>query len=185
MNDRTREEVISEIINEFSQSYAAARTRWNRYAEEVHPELRAPGMMLLQTILRRGPITATGLGSILDMDKAMVSRQITKLRGLGLVNAREAESDRRVMLLTATDAALTSIEAMRARTSDNYLTRFTEWGSDELEQLQSLLHRFNSSAEDPRGDGPAGRCAREEREELSERAERQEQDGRQEQNERN
>ena len=57
MHEHTREEVISEIISEFSQSFAAARTRWTRFAEEVHPELRGPGMMILQTILRRGPVT--------------------------------------------------------------------------------------------------------------------------------
>lgn len=164
MSNRAREEVISEIVGEFSQSFAAARTRWSRYANEVHPELRGPGIMLLQTIIRRGPITATGLGSLLDMDKAMVSRQITKLRTLGLVDAREAESDRRVMLLTASAVAQTTVEGMQARTSSEYLERFSDWSSDDLEQLQTLLHRFNSTAEDPRDDGPARRCAREEAE---------------------
>ena len=117
MHEHTREEVISEIISEFSQSFAAARTRWTRFAEVVHPERRGPGMMILQTILRRGPVTATGLGSILDMDKAMVSRQVTKLRSLGLVDAKEAESDRRVILLTASETAHSAIEGIQARIS--------------------------------------------------------------------
>lgn len=169
MNDRTREEVITEIINQFSQSFATAKTRWTRFAEEIHPDLRAPGMMLLQTIIRRGPVTATDLGSLLDMDKAMVSRQITKLRGLGLVDAREAESDRRVILLTASDAAHAAMESMHSHTSADYLARFTGWSGAELEQFQSLLQRFNAATEDPRGvdphsEGPARRCAREERE---------------------
>ncbi len=162
MSDAVREEVVAEIIGEFSQSFATAKTRWTRYAEEIHPELRGPGMMLLQTILRRGPITATDLGGILDMDKATVSRQVTKLRALGLVDAREAESDRRVMLLTTSEAAHTAIEGMRARTSADYLERFAGWHDSELSQLQSLLHRFNTTAEDPRSNGPAGRCARKE-----------------------
>lgn len=168
MNDPTREELVTEIISQFSQSFATARTRWTRFAEEVHPELRAPGMMLLQTIIRRGPITATGLGSLLDMDKAVVSRQIAKLRSLGLVHAREAESDRRVMLLTASEAAHTAMESMQARTSADYLARFTGWSDSELAQFQSLLQRFNAAAEDPRSDGPARRCAREEHSEGNE-----------------
>lgn len=160
MHEHAREEVISEIISEFSQSFAAARTRWTRFAEEVHPELRGPGMMLLQTILRRGPVTATGLGSILDMDKAMVSRQVTKLRALGLVDAKEAESDRRVILLTASEAAHSAIEGIQTRISADYLVRFADWSEDELAQLQQLMHRFNATAEDARGVGPATRCAR-------------------------
>ncbi len=164
MQNRPRDEVIPEIIAEFSQVFAAARTRWSRYAEEVHPELRGPGMMILQTIMRRGPITATGLGGMLGMDKAFVSRQVTKLRGLGLVDAKEAESDRRVILLTASPAAQTAIEGLQAHTAAEYRVRFSDWSEEELEQLQHLLHRFNSGAEEYRGDGPARRCAREEAE---------------------
>ena len=160
MHEHNREAVIADLIGEFSQSFAAARTRWARYAEEVHPELRGPGMMLLQTILRRGPITATGLGGLLDMDKAMVSRQVTKLRSLGLVDAKEAESDRRVILLTASETAHSAIEGIQARISADYLVRFAEWSEDELAQLQMLMHRFNATAEDPRGESPATRCAR-------------------------
>lgn len=166
MSDSAREEVVAGIISEFSQSFATARTRWTRYAEDVHPDLGSPGMMLLQTILRRGPITATGLGSILDMDKAMVSRQITKLRALGFVDAREAESDRRVILLTASEAAHAAVEGMQSRTTSEYLARFADWRGDELAQLHELLHRFNTTTfEDPRGNGPAKRCAEVEREE--------------------
>ena len=164
MTQPARDEVVAEIIGEFSHLFASARTRWTRYAEEIHPELRGPGMMLLQTILRQGPITATTLGSILDMDKAMVSRQVTKLRALGLVDAREAESDRRVILLTASSAAQTALESMHARTSHDYRIRFEEWSDEELTQLHTLLHRFNVSADDLHSEqgGPARRCAREE-----------------------
>lgn len=162
MYDHSDEAMITEIIGEFSQSFAAMRTRWARYAEEVHPDLRGPGMMLLHTILRQGPVTATGLTSILDMDKAMVSRQVSKLRSLGLVDAKEAESDRRVILLTASEAAHVAIESIQARTSADYRARFADWTPDELAQLQSLLHRFNASGQDIRADGPARRCAREE-----------------------
>lgn len=164
MSDRTRHATITGVISEFSQAFAAARSRWARSAEEVHPDLRGPGMILLQTILRKGPITATDLGSMLDIDKATVSRQISKLRSLDLVDAREAESDRRVILLTASKAAHEAIEAMQARISDDYLARFAEWSKEDLQQLESLLHRYNTSAEYPPHEGPARRCAREESE---------------------
>lgn len=161
MSEPHRDVVIPEIIAEFSQVFAAAKSRWARYAEEVHPELRGPGMMILQTILRKGPITATGLGGMLDMDKAMVSRQVTKLRGLGLVDAQEAESDRRVILLTASAAAHEAVEVLQARTAEEYSARFTDWSDEDLAQLQGLLHRFNAVSDELRGDGPARRCARE------------------------
>lgn len=161
MNDPRADHLIPEIIAEFSQVFAFARTRWARYAEEVHPDLRAPGMMILQTILRRGPITATGIGKLLNMDKAMVSREVAKLRRLELVDAQEAESDRRVILLTASPAAHSTVDGLQSRTAAEYRVRFADWSGDELAQLQSLLHRFNASADELRGDGPARRCSRE------------------------
>ncbi|MDI6023730.1 MarR family transcriptional regulator [Leucobacter sp. UT-8R-CII-1-4] len=162
MTHPARDEVVAEIIGEFSHLFASARTRWTRYAEEIHPDLRGPGMMLLQTILRQGPITATALGGILDMDKAMVSRQVTKLRALGLVDAREAETDRRVILLTASQEAQTALDSMHARTSNDYRLRFHEWSDEELGQLHTLLHRFNVSSNELSEHSPARRCAREE-----------------------
>lgn len=161
MSSQQRDLMIPEIVAEFSHVFAAARNRWARYAEEVHPELRGPSMMILSTILRKGPITATGLGGILDMDKAMVSRQVAKLRSLGLVDAKEAESDRRVILLTASAEAHAAMEGLQARTAEEYGARFADWSDEELAHLQSLLHRFNAASEDLRGDGPARRCARE------------------------
>ncbi|NLA64467.1 MAG: winged helix-turn-helix transcriptional regulator [Leucobacter sp.] len=154
--------MIPDIISEFSQVFAAARSRWARYAEDIHPDLRGPGLMSLQTIIRRGPITATGLGGILDMDKAIISRQVAKLREYGLVDARAAESDKRVTLLTASAAAQAATDLMHARTAQEHSVRFADWSDDELEQLQTMLHRFNSSADGLRGEGPARRCAREE-----------------------
>ena len=126
--------------------FAFARTRWARFAEEVHPELRVPGMMILQTILRRGPITATGVSGLLDMDKAMVSRQVAKLRSLGLIDAEGAESDRRATLLTASPAAHSAVDELQARIAEDYRARFAEWSSEELATLQGLLHRFNAMA---------------------------------------
>lgn len=129
----------------------------------MHPELGAPSMMVLQTIIRMGPITATGVGGVLDIDKSVVSRQVSKLRSLGLVETREAESDRRVALLTASELAQRTVEGLHARTAAEYRARFEGWSDDDLVQLQQQLHRFNLSNEDLRGEGPARRCARETR----------------------
>ena len=137
---------ISEIIAEFSEVFAFARTRWARYAEEVDPELKGVGIMVLQLILRKGPISATGISQLLDMDKAMVSRQIAKLRDLELVDTRAAAEDRRVLLLTASAKAEELLGAIRQKWAHAYHERFADWSPGELDQLRASLHRFNASA---------------------------------------
>lgn len=153
------DELIAEIIAEFSQVFAFARTRWARYAEEVHPELKGVGIMVLQTILRKGPITATQLSQLLGMDKAVVSRQVTKLREFGLIEAEAAAEDRRVVLLTASSAAQVAIEELHSHTSQDYQERFQGWQVEDLAVLREGLHRFNGAAP-AEADSPASRCAR-------------------------
>src|SRR5690606_21517184 len=131
------------IIAEFSQVFAFARARWARYAEEVHPELRGVGMMILQTIIRRESITATELSHLMDMDKSAVSRQVPRLRELGLIEARPSSEDRRVVRLPPCASAEQTIDALRTRTARAYHERFEGWNEEDLETLNTLLHRFN------------------------------------------
>ena len=152
-------DVISGIISEFSDVLAFSRTRWTRYAEDAHEGLSGVSIMVLQFIFKKGPVTATGLSQTLDMDKSLVSRQIARLRELGLVVATEAPDDRRVQLLTVSDEAKALAKRVRELWADDYRARFEGWSEEELETLRAGLHRFNASS-DMRYDGPAVRCAR-------------------------
>lgn len=151
--------MISEIIAEFGQVFAFARARWARFAEQIHPELRSVSIMVLQTIARRGPITATEIAQLLDMDKAVVSRQLTKLRQLELVDAEHAEADRRVVLLTVSEAGRATLRKLHDHLAEAYERRLAGWSADELETLQQMLHRFNAVSPVPEPDGPAARCS--------------------------
>ncbi|QZY51139.1 MarR family winged helix-turn-helix transcriptional regulator [Leucobacter tenebrionis] len=155
-----RDERVSQIISEFSEVFAFARSHWASYAQEVDSELKGVGMIVLQLVFRKGPVTATALSQMLDMDKAVVSRQIAKLRELGLVEAEASPEDRRVILLTATAHAGELLERIRRQWAHAYHERFADWSAEDLEQLRAGLHRFNASAHDIRIDGPAGRCTR-------------------------
>lgn len=158
--DAPRDDRIAQIISEFSEVFAFARSHWASYAQEVDPELKGVGMIVLQLIFKKGPVTATALSQMLDMDKAVVSRQLAKLRELALVDAEPAAEDRRVVLLTTTPRAAEVLERVRTRWAHAYHERFAGWSADDLDGLREGLHRFNASAHDIRVDGPAGRCTR-------------------------
>ncbi|MFT4232437.1 MAG: MarR family transcriptional regulator [Leucobacter sp.] len=154
------EQLISAIISEFSEFFAFARSRWTSHANDAHPELKGVGMMVLQLIARKGPVTATGISQMLGMDKALVSRQIAQLRELDLVVAEPAPEDRRVVLLTTTPEAGELLDRLRERWRHLYHERFVGWSAADLEQLRAGLHRFNASGGELSHDGPATRCAR-------------------------
>ncbi|MBO1900555.1 MarR family transcriptional regulator [Leucobacter weissii] len=136
---------IPGIIGEFSQAFAFARVRWARYAEEIHADLSGVDMMTLQVIQRKGPLTATQLRQLQHTDKAVVSRQLSKLRRLGLVVAEPSAEDRRAALLTTTPEARERLHELHRRIAEDYRRRFAEWSEEDLGLLRELLRRFNAS----------------------------------------
>lgn len=137
-------EVIRDIAAEFAGVFAFARSRWARHAQQVHPELNGVGLMVLQRVTRCGPITASAIVQQLDMDKAAVSRQVTKLRELGLVEVAPAAEDKRVQMLSLTAAGQAATENLRGLMAADYAERFAGWSDADLAELRTLLHRFNS-----------------------------------------
>lgn len=154
------DDIVGGIISEFSEAFAFSRTRWARYANEISTEISGVSMIVLQIVFKRGPITATGIGHWLEMDKSLVSRQVAKLRELGLVETAESPEDRRVQLLTASEEAIGLLNGVRERWSNSYRERFADWTPGELEALRAGLHRFNAATESTPADGPAARCSR-------------------------
>lgn len=153
---------ISEIIAELSEVFAFARTRWTKYAEEIDPALKGLSVIVLRTILRHGPVTATELSQMLDMDKATVSRQVARLRELDLVDAEASAEDRRVILLQTSQAARASLDRVHSQTAHDYHERFAGWSTNDLDRFRDTLRRFNGDASPASGvsDSPAARCAR-------------------------
>ncbi|MGK0715106.1 MarR family winged helix-turn-helix transcriptional regulator [Leucobacter sp. W1153] len=138
-------EVIRDIATEFTGLFAYARSRWDGHAQNVHPDLKGVGLMVLQRITRCGPITQAEVAQYLDMDKATVSRQVTKLRELGLVDVTPAADDKRSQLLRLSATGDDAVGQLRERMANDYAERFSGWSEGELETLRSMLHRFNSA----------------------------------------
>lgn len=139
--------MISEVVAEFGQVHAFARARWVRYAEQIHPDLRGVGVIVLQTVARKGPVTATELASMLSMDKALISRQVSRLRDLGFIESRHDEADRRSVFLTTTETGKTTLRGLHQQLSDAYAQRLKGWDESDIETLLALLHRFNAADE--------------------------------------
>lgn len=160
MHAENDNEIVAGIITEFTEAFAFSRTRWTRFANEVSAELSGVSMLVLQIVFRKAPITATEISQLLEMDKSLVSRQVSKLRELGLVETTEAPEDRRVQLLTVSTSATELLDGVRERWANAYRERLADWTDAELETLRAGLHRFNASAEGGSAQyGSMSRCA--------------------------
>jgi DNA-binding MarR family transcriptional regulator len=97
---------------------------------------------LLIVIERKGPVGVVELAELVGRDYTTVSRQITKLDGLGLISRRPSKTDSRVReaVITAKGKEMTSaIDAARERMA---AVLFAKWSKRDLQDLARLMRRF-------------------------------------------
>ena len=97
---------------------------------------------LLIAIERKGPIGVVELGELVGRDYTTVSRQITKLDELGLIERHPSKTDHRVRQarITAKGKEMTSaIDAARERMAT---VLFAAWSKRDLQDLARLMRRF-------------------------------------------
>jgi DNA-binding MarR family transcriptional regulator len=97
---------------------------------------------LLIGIERYGPIGVVDLADRVGRDHTTVSRQVTKLEGLGLIERKSNPSDRRVneAIITPEGRTLTdALDAARVRIASPILAR---WTDEDFGDLVRLMRRF-------------------------------------------
>ena len=103
---------------------------------------------LLTRIELAGPIGAVELAGLVGRDHSTVSRQLTKLEELGLIERNQSASDGRVRLLRPSVSGMKML-AEFARTRRKLMEHvFRDWSARERTQLLRLLKRMTATIDD-------------------------------------
>lgn len=120
-----------------------ARAMSIQLAREVHPDLEPGAYLLLARLASTGGARLTELAAFLGVGKPTVSRQLSVLQRLGLVERVPDPQDARAQTIRNTTEGARRLAAAR----DGRRTRFREllggWPTAEVAQLADLLRRFN------------------------------------------
>lgn len=114
-------------------------------AEAVHPQLQPASYLMLGYLADHGPLRASAMAEVFDIDKGAISRQVTHLEELGLVDRTPDPADGRASLVAASaDAArrLEDVAAMRRRYLDE---RLSDWPEERLGRFAAELGRYNEA----------------------------------------
>jgi DNA-binding MarR family transcriptional regulator len=114
-------------------------------ARAVHPELAAATYLLLAHVAETGPLRASALVDDMGLDKGAVSRQVTHLVELGLLERSQDPDDGRATLLAASDDARERLAAVGRQRSERFGQRLAEWSDEELSDLAERLARYNAA----------------------------------------
>ncbi|WP_104526247.1 MarR family winged helix-turn-helix transcriptional regulator [Blastococcus atacamensis] len=127
-----------------------------RLARELHPDLDGAAYGLLALLQDAGPLRASDLVARLGLDKSTVSRQVSSLVELGLVDRAADPDDGRAQVLTPSREGATRLsrirDARRARWEDD----LSGWATDDVATLAGLLGRLNRLGEVREGEAAAG-----------------------------
>jgi DNA-binding MarR family transcriptional regulator len=114
-----------------------------RLAGELHPDLDGAAYGLLALLHDAGPLRASDLVALLDLDKSTVSRQVASLVDLGLVRRAADPGDRRAQVLTPTPEGAARLEGIREVRRARWAADLADWPAEDVGALGELLARFN------------------------------------------
>jgi len=117
-------------------------------ARRVHPEMDAAGYALISqielgTAAGRTGVRASDVAQALGLDKSTVSRGLSQLETLGLIERVGDPDDGRARLLRMTETGANRFDAMRTQRQDEFRAILDRWESPDLAALARLLARLN------------------------------------------
>lgn len=129
---------VHRVERDLGRLFARIRVGWREAAATVHPDLQPLGYQVLVSVVN-------GLGSAgeiierLQTDKSAVSRQVSRLTELGLVESIRDADDRRARRLVATPLAVERVTAARAAYESRLGERLRRWSAEDLDHFADLL----------------------------------------------
>ncbi|MBN9139259.1 MAG: MarR family transcriptional regulator [Micrococcales bacterium] len=130
---RGLEGAFSELMGEFRRFYAQA-------AASVSPGMLPATFKVLSLIQRAGSVTVSGLAERMAADKGQVSRSVTELEDLGLVERVADETDGRIKLISMTAEGQRRLEHARQPYEGRLTDVLADWPLESIERLTGLLH---------------------------------------------
>ncbi len=116
--------------------------------QSVGGDVLDPGSMwLLKTLNAHGSMRISELAGWVNLDASTVSRHVSQLQGLGLVERTADPDDGRAYLLVITDDGDTKLQQAFERRRQLLARCVQDWDGADLEELDRLLSRFVADIE--------------------------------------
>ncbi|GAA1717967.1 MarR family winged helix-turn-helix transcriptional regulator [Kribbella sp. NPDC056951] len=145
--EQTSEPLVADIEQQLSALFRRARSASMMMARRVHPDMDAAGYALISQIEFMGGagvgVRASDVAQALGLDKSTVSRGITQLETLGLLERVGDPDDGRARLLKLTELGAERFGALRAQRQLEFRAIFNRWNTEDLSDLGRLLGRLN------------------------------------------
>lgn len=140
-------EAFGRLEREIAVLLRRGRAISSRLAAELDPELDGSAYAVLALLQDTGPLRAGDLVGALGLDKSTVSRQVSSLAALGLVDRAPDPGDGRVQVLSPSAEGSARLHRIREARRARWAADLSDWPADDVAVLADLLGRLNRIGE--------------------------------------
>lgn len=140
-----RQQVNEQLEAELALLWRRVRRLSIDLARQVDEGLEAAAYGLLGLLADGGDVRAADLAERLGLDKSTVSRQVTQMESLGLIQRVPDPQDGRARLLHITDAGRARVQQLRGARGRWLGAALEDWPNADVDVLAVLLKRLNES----------------------------------------
>ncbi|MBD8057560.1 winged helix-turn-helix transcriptional regulator [Cellulomonas sp. JH27-2] len=134
---------FGELERELGLFLRRAHASSSRLAREVHPDLEPAAYELMALVASTPDMRGSDLAAYIGVGRGTMSRQLTRLTGLGLLARRPDPDDFRGQLLSLTDAGVAQLQAAQASRRAYLHGALDDWTPEEIDELTRQLGRLN------------------------------------------
>lgn len=141
----SRPDALRELERELGVMVRRVRRVIAERAHAVHPDLQSSSYLMLGHLLDQGPLRASELCAVFDIDKGAISRQVQHLVDLGLVDRTPDPADGRATLISVSDEGARRIHDVVEHRRKWFDERLGDWSADEILDFAATLSRYNEA----------------------------------------
>ena len=140
---------LGELDFELARMLWWARSAQKRTAADIHPALDNAGYAVLVAVRELsgpgGGARGGELGEVLGLHKSTISRNLTTLEDLGLIERILDPTDARARQVRLTDGGVAALDRTFAGRRERLRSQLSTWDPADIGELAHLLHRFNDT----------------------------------------
>jgi DNA-binding MarR family transcriptional regulator len=137
----------SESIDAIQRELTAFARRARSQASQIHPGLTLVTYAILDLLRERGGCRGTDLAAHFMLDKSTVSRQVTALEKLGLVERSTDPEDQRGQIIRPSAEGTALLQSVSQQRRQAFLDRLADWPDENLERFAEYLTLYNTRSQ--------------------------------------
>lgn len=136
-------DAIESLEAQLSLLWRRARSINHALTRSVHPELEPAAYGLLAVLMHQGGMRLTELARNIGVGKPSISRQVTFLVKIGLVEKEDDPIDGRAQLIDLTPTGRERMLAIHAARQASFRRMLAHWDVAEVGTLATLIGKLN------------------------------------------